>query len=222
MSELSHKSTPGETHSTALHSAVRIDVISVLWTVIEGALAIGAGIVASSLLLTAFGIDSIIEVISGAILLWRLGTEAAGGDVERVEGAERRAGWVVFICLALLCLYVLASALYGLITHAQPEAAPLGIAVSAAAVVIMPLFALGKRRLAAQIESGALRGDAASSITCGYMAATVLVGLLLNTLFHWWWAEYVAALVFLFWLVRETREALEEAREAAQHKDSRE
>ncbi len=74
-------------------------------------------------------------------------------------------------------------------------------------------MALTKRRLAAQLDSGALRGDAASSLTCAYMAGAVLVGLVLNALLHWWWAEDLAALVFLFWLVGETREALDEARE---------
>jgi divalent metal cation (Fe/Co/Zn/Cd) transporter len=78
----------------------------------------------------------------------------------------------------------------------------------------MPGLGLWKRRLAARLNSGALRGDAASSFTCGYMAATVLAGLALNALFHWWWAEDIAALVFLFWLVGEAREAFEEARGA--------
>ncbi len=79
----------------------------------------------------------------------------------------------------------------------------------------MPGLGLVKRRLAERLGSGALRGDAASSFTCGYMAATVLAGLALNAILHWWWAEDVAALVFLGWLVLETREALEEAREAS-------
>ena len=77
----------------------------------------------------------------------------------------------------------------------------------------------GPLAIAKRIESGALRGDAASSLTCGYMAATVLVGLALNALFHWWWAEDIAAFVFLFWLVQETREALEEAREGKEGDD---
>jgi divalent metal cation (Fe/Co/Zn/Cd) transporter len=113
-----------------------------------------------------------------------------------------------------LCIYVLATAGYGLVTRGRPEGSPVGIGLSLAAVVVMPLLALGKRRAASQIGSEALEGDAASSLTCGYMAATVLVGLALNALLGWWWAEDVAALVFLVWLVGEIREAIEEAREA--------
>lgn len=198
--------------SRFVRASVRIEVFTVLWMVVEATVSIGAGIVAGSLLLTAFGIDSVIELVSGGILLWRLSVETGGGDVERVERAERRAAWVVGISLALLCVYVLASAIAGLVTRSRPESSPVGIGIAAAAVVVMPWLALKKRRLAARLGSAALHGDAASSLTCGYMAATVLVGLALNVLFHWWWAEDIAALVFLFWLAGETREALEEAR----------
>jgi divalent metal cation (Fe/Co/Zn/Cd) transporter len=191
---------------------VRIEIFTLIWMIVEAVVSVVAGVVAGSLLLTAFGIDSVIELISGAILLWRLSVEARGGNAERVERAEGRAAWVVAAALALLCLYVLASAIYGLVARAKPESSPVGIAVSAAAVVVMPWLAWTKRRLAVRLDSGALRGDAASSLTCGYMAATVLVGLVLNALLGWWWAEDAAALVFLFWLAGETREALEEAR----------
>ena len=198
--------------ATEVHSGVRIEVFTVIWMVIEAVVSIGAGIIAGSTLLTAFGLDSVIELVSGAILLWRLLIEAREGDTERVENAEHRAAWIVAISLALLCVYVLGTAIYGLVTHSMPESSPVGIGISIAAVIVMPWLAIIKRRIAKRIESGALRGDAASSLTCGYMAATVLVGLALNALFHWWWAEDIAALVFLFWLVQETREALEEAR----------
>jgi divalent metal cation (Fe/Co/Zn/Cd) transporter len=192
---------------------IRVEVFSVIWMVIEAIVSIGAGIIAGSALLTAFGLDSVIELVSASVLLWRLSMEEKEGDTQRVERAEHRAAWIVGIALALLCLYVLLSAIHGIAVHAMPESSPIGIAISAAAVIVMPWLAITKRSIAKQIDSGALRGDAASSLTCGYMAATVLVGLALNALFHWWWAEDVAALVFLFWLVQETREALEEARD---------
>ncbi|HEV2582121.1 MAG TPA: cation transporter [Ktedonobacteraceae bacterium] len=195
-----------------VRSGIRIEVFTVIWMVIEAAVSIGAGIIAGSTLLTAFGLDSVIELVSGTILLWRLLIEAREGDTERVERAEHRAAWIVALSLALLCAYVFGTALYGLLTHSMPESSPVGIGVSIAAVIVMPWLAITKRRIAKRIESGALRGDAASSLTCGYMAATVLVGLALNTLFHWWWAEDIAAFVFLFWLVQETLEAFEEAR----------
>jgi divalent metal cation (Fe/Co/Zn/Cd) transporter len=108
---------------------------------------------------------------------------------------------------------VLATAAYGLITRSRPESSFVGVAVSIAALIVMPVLGLTKRRIASRIDSSALRGDAASSFACGYMAGAVLLGVGLNALFHWWWAEDVASLLFLFWLLGETREALEEARE---------
>lgn len=211
--------TVDATRIADVRRGVRIEVITVIWMVIEAAVSIGAGIVAHSILLIAFGIDSIIELISGGVLLWRLSAEAAGGDVERVEHIEHRAAWLVAVTLALLCVYVLGTSIYGLVTQAKPESSLVGIAVSLAAVVIMPWLGISKRRIAGRIDSDALRGDAAETFTCAYMAATVLVGLALNALFHWWWAEYIAALVFLFWLVGETREAIEEAREGEEDDD---
>lgn len=202
-----------------VRNGVRIEVFTVVWMVIEAVVSIGAGIIAGSALLIAFGLDSVIELVSGAILLWRLLEEEREGDTERVERIEHQATWGVAISLALLCVYVLGTAIYGLLTRSMPESSLIGIIISLAAVTVMPWLALIKRRIAKRIASGALRGDAASSLTCGYMAATVLVGLVLNALFHWWWAEYLAAFVFLFWLVQETREAFEEARSGKEEDD---
>lgn len=201
------------TDAQLVRAGVRIEIVTVAWMVVEAVVSLGAGLVAGSLLLVAFGADSVIELVSGSILLWRLSVQASGGGAERVERAERRAAWVVSISLALLCVYVLASAIYGFIARARPETSPVGIVIAATAVLVMPWLGITKRRLATSLDSGALRGDAASSFTCAYMAATVLAGLVLNALFHWWWAEDLAALVFLFWLVGETREAFEEAQE---------
>ena len=116
------------------------------------------------------------------------------------------------IVLVLLCLYILFTSIYGLVIHAQSESSLVSIGVSLAAVVFMPYLAKRKRGIARELESLALADDATASITCAYMAGTVLIGLALNTLFHWCWVEDVAALVFLFWLGRETLEAFEKAR----------
>jgi divalent metal cation (Fe/Co/Zn/Cd) transporter len=198
---------------------IQVEVFTILWMVIEAIVSIGAGVLAHSALLVAFGIDSVIELVSGAILLWRLSVEARGEDTEQIERAEHRAAWVVAVSLALLCAYVLVTAAYGLITRSRPESSLAGIAISIAALIVMPVLGVTKRRIAARIDSAALRGDAASSFTCGYMAGAVLLGVGLNALFHWWWAEDVASLLFLFWLVGETREALEEAREGREDED---
>ena len=192
---------------------IRFEIISIIWMVVEMAVSIGAGIAARSILLTAFGIDSLIELASGGILVWRLQVEGSGEGVERVEQAEQRAAWIVAVSLGLLCIYVFVSSIYGLLMHSIPESSPIGIAVSVAAVLIMPFLAISKRRISKRIHSDALAGDATNSITCAYMAGTVLAGLLLNSLLGWWWAEDLAALLFLVWLVRETLEAFGEARE---------
>ena len=202
-----------------VRTGVRIEIFTVLWMVVEAAVSLGVGVLARSALLVAFGIDSVVELVSGAILLWRLSVEARGETTEQVERAEQRAAWVVAVSLALLCVYVLATAVYGLITRSRPDISLVGIAVSIAALVVMPGLVLSKRRLATRLESAALRGDADSSFTCGYMAGAVLLGVGLNALFHWWWAEDAASLLFLFWLAGETREALEEARERHEDQD---
>ena len=201
------------TRAAEIRSGVRIEVITIIWMVIEMAVSIGAGIAARSILLAAFGIDSLIELISGSVLLWRFMVESRGGSLEKVELAEHRSAWIVAITLGLLCVYVLISSVFGLVTRSRPESSMIGIGVSALAVLIMPYLAVTKRRIAKHIHSDAMAGDAINSITCAGMAGTVLVGLALNALFGWWWIEYLAALVFLAWLVRETVEAFEEARE---------
>lgn len=199
-------------HAALVRIGVRLEFFTIAWMVAEAVFSIGAGVFAGSLLLIAFGLDSVIELVSGSILLWRLRVEAQGTHVKHIEQAEHRAAWVVGVALALLCVYVLISAVYSLMTQARPEGSLAGTGFSIAAVLVMPILAFKKRRIAARLGSGALRGDAASSITCAYMATTVLVSLVLNAVLRWWRAEAVAALVFLFWLVLETREALEEAR----------
>ncbi len=116
------------------------------------------------------------------------------------------------VALALLCSYVLVSAGLGLARGAHPTSSPLGIGVAAAAVLVMPLLALIKRRLAGRLGSAALRGDAACSVTCAYLASTVIVGLALNAALGWWWADSAAALALLYWLGREACEAMRAAR----------
>jgi divalent metal cation (Fe/Co/Zn/Cd) transporter len=190
---------------------IKVEILSILWMVIEMGISIGAGIAAKSILLIAFGVDSLIELISAGFLLWRLRLENQEKNSSQGMDAEHKATWGVAISLGLLCVYVLVTAVYGLLTRSKPEISILGIGISSAAVLIMPLLAISKRRISNQIHSDALAGDAVNSITCAYMAGTVLIGLLLNFLLGWWWIEDIAALVFLIWLGWETWEAFEEA-----------
>ncbi len=195
----------------AVRAGVRVEQLTVGWMTVEALVALTAGLLARSVLLTAFGIDSVIELVTGGVLLWRLSTEARG-SLARIERAENRAAWVTGIGLVLLCLYIVASAGVGLWTHSRPEGAPAGIALALVAVVGMPVLARCKQAIAARLDSDALRGDAACSLTCAYMAATLLVGLVLTAAFGWWWADSVTALAFLYWLQHEAREALDGAR----------
>jgi divalent metal cation (Fe/Co/Zn/Cd) transporter len=193
-------------------AGVRIEVVTLAWMIVEAAVAIGAGIAARSVLLTAFGFDSVIELVAGATLLWRLLTEARDGSLKRVEQAEQRAARVTGVALILLCVYVVAIAIFSVATGTHADASPVGIGLAVVAVFGMPVLAWRKRVLAGPLGSAALRGDAACSTTCAYMAATLLIGLTLNALLGWWWADSLAALGLLYWLIREAREAIEGAR----------
>jgi len=203
---------PGNERAVALRAGVRIEQATILYMTIEAAVAIGAGIAAHSVLLTAFGLDSIIELATGSVLLWRLLTEARGGELARVERAENRAAWVAGVGLVLLCAYVVITAALSLLLRDKPDGSIVGIGLSVVAVVLMPLLAWRKRTIAARIGSAALRGEAACSITCAYMAGALLIGLALNTAFGLWWADPLAALVLLYWLQKEAREAIAGAR----------
>jgi divalent metal cation (Fe/Co/Zn/Cd) transporter len=197
--------------AAAIARGVRLEWFTVLWMAAEAVLAIGAGIAARSVLLTAFGADSLIELLSGGTLLWRLRIEAAGGDEARVERVEKQAEWISAVLLILLCVYVAVTAIGGLVLRIQPEPSWLGVAVSAAAVIVMPWLAARKRAANQIIQSPALRADIAESITCAYLAAVTLAGAAIHALTGLWWVEYIAALLLLWWLVPEAREALASA-----------
>src|SRR5947209_7313069 len=195
-----------------VRAGVQIEVITVAWMILEAVVAIGAGILARSVLLTAFGLDSVIELVTGGALLWRLITEARRGSLERVERAENRAAWVTGIGLVLLCLYIVATAVLSFISGSKAEGSVVGIGLALAALTVMPWLVWRKRDIAGRIDSSALRADAACSLTCAYMAAALLIGVVFTTLFGWWWADGIAALALLYWIVPEAREVLEAAR----------
>jgi divalent metal cation (Fe/Co/Zn/Cd) transporter len=197
----------------AAWSGVWIELLTVGWMLAEGAVAVTAGIAAHSSLLTAFGLDSGIELVSGGILLWRLTVQAQHRAVKQVERAERRSAWVVTVALGALCLYLVIGAGVTMLTRHTPDASVPGLVVAAVAIVGMPLLAWRKRQLATVLGSSALKGDAACSMTCAYMAGTLFLGLALTALWHWWWADSLASLAFLWFLLPETRGAWEGARQ---------
>ena len=201
-----------QARSGQVRLGIWIEMVTVGWMTIEATVALLVGFTTRSVSLQGFGIDSIIELIAGGILLWRLLVEQRGGSVEVVEQAERRAAWVTAIGLFALAAYIVAESAFSLLTRTKPEASWWGVGLAMAAAVIMPLLWQGKLRVAKHIASAALKADAACSVTCAYMSLTLLAGLLLNRVFGWWWADPLAALVLIYFLVQEGREALHEAR----------
>ena len=191
---------------------VGIELVTIVWMLIEASVAISVGFATRSVSLQGFGMDSIVELIAGGVLLWRLLVEQGGGSPERIEQAERRASWVTALSLFVLAVYIVGESALTFFTRTRPEASWWGVGLAVVAALIMPLLWQSKLRIAKRMGSAALKADAACSVTCAYMSLTLLAGLLLNRAFGWWWADPLAALALVFFLVQEGREALHEAR----------
>ncbi len=129
-----------------------------------------------------------------------------------VEQAERRAAWITAISLFALAVYIVGDSAFAFLTQSHPEASWWGIGLALAAAIVMPLLWQGKLHVARRIGSTALKADAMCSVTCAYMSITLLAGLLLNRLLGWWWADPLAALLLVYFIVNEGREAWHEAR----------
>ena len=183
-----------------------LEYFTIAYNSLEGVLAIIAGLMAGSIALVGFGFDSVIEVTSGAVLLWRLYADV---DEERRERVELIAFRGVGICFIALALYVAYDALSSLVSRQAPEPSILGILVAVASLIVMPLLARAKRRVAVSIKSEALRADAKQTEFCTYLSAILLGGLLLNALFGWWWADPIAALVMAPIIAKEGIEGLQ-------------
>lgn len=182
-----------------------LEYVTVGYNSLEGIIAIAAGLLAGSIALVGFGFDSVIEVGSGAVLLWRLYSDADEARRERVEAISIR---LVGICFLMLALYVSYDAITSLIKREPPDQSLPGIVLAIASLIIMPLLARAKRRVATAIRSGALAADAKQTELCTYLSAILLGGLLLNALLGWWWADPVAALVMVPIILKEGIEAL--------------
>jgi divalent metal cation (Fe/Co/Zn/Cd) transporter len=182
----------------------RLEYLTIGWNSLEAVISIAAGLIAGSIALVGFGLDSLIEVSSGAALLWRLHMDAP----ERRERAERVALKLVGVSFLLLAAYVAYDSVKSLIRQEAPESSYVGIAIAALSLAVMPLLARAKRRVAAAISSRALHADSRQTDICTYLSAILLGGLILNALFGWWWADPVAALVMIPIIAKEGVEAL--------------
>jgi len=199
----------GSVRSTYLRRGLRLEYLTVGWNVVEGVVAVGAGVVAGSIALIGFGADSFVETISGAVLIWRLSAEARGTlDEEAVERVEERAERLVGLAFLVLAAYVAFEAVRSLLEQEAPAASPVGIALTALSIVVMLWLARAKRATGISLGSRALIADAQQTYACWYLSVTTLVGLALNAVFGLWWADPVAALVIVCFLIREGIEAL--------------
>ncbi len=192
-----------------LKRGLRLEYLTVGWNVVEGIVAVAAGIAAGSIALIGFGVDSFVETISGAVIIWRLMAETRGQhDEEAMERIEQRAERIVGIAFLLLAAYVGFEAVRALINHDAPDASPVGIALTAVSIVVMLWLARAKRQTGEALGSRAMLADAQQTYACWYLSVVALAGLALNAVFGLWWADPVAALGITVLLVREGLEAL--------------
>jgi divalent metal cation (Fe/Co/Zn/Cd) transporter len=183
---------------------VRLEYCTLAWNAIEAAVAIAASLFAGSIALLGFGLDSLIELSSGLVLLWRLRSDSEVERRERVEFVAARLVGASFLLLAIYIAFDSPSALWH--KQAPSESIP-GIIVAAASLVVMPLLARAKRRVARDLGSGAMHADSRQTDVCAYLAAILLAGLILNAALGWWWADPVAGLLMLPLIVNEGRQA---------------
>src|SRR6184192_3460781 len=196
----------------AVRLALLLTYITLGWMTIEGASSLLLGWASKSLLLEALGIDSVIELFSAAVLLWRLRVEASGAATsEHVNLVEHRAARLVGYSLYALVAYIVLNSGYGLFVAKRitdTHESVWGILIGVVAKVGMPILAGYKLKVAARLNSRALRADAVESIVCGYLSIVLIVGLATTRILGWWWLDSVAALTLIPFLIKEARAAI--------------
>ncbi len=198
---------PAAPRAVLLAHALRLEYATVGWNVVEAVVALSAAEAAGSVALLGFGADSVIESLSGAVLVWRLRAERVGDDAERIERLDRRAHRLVGVSLFALAAYVGVAAAHALWTQRAPEASPLGIAVTAVSAAAMLVLARAKRRAAAALASRALEADSFQTTACWWLSVITLTGIAANAALGWWWADPAAALAMTALLAREGADA---------------
>jgi cation diffusion facilitator family transporter len=192
-----------------LRRGLLLEYLTVGWNLVEGVIAVAAGVLANSPTLIGFGVDSFVESVSGGVLIWRLRSEIGGNDDEEaIERLERRAERLVGAAFLILAAYVTFEAARSLLEQERPDASPVGIVLTAVSIAVMLWLARAKRETGEALESRALIADSKQTYACWYLSVAALSGLALNAVFGLWWADPVAALVIAVFLVREGIEAL--------------
>lgn len=180
--------------------ALLLAYATLAYNVLEAAVGVIAGVVAGSVALVAFGVDSVVEMLSAAVIVWQFRHEVP-------EDVERRALRGIAVAFFALAGYVAVEAVAALVTAARPEASPVGVALAGTSLAVMPLLVWGKRRVARELGSATVHADSVQSLLCTYLSAVLLVGLLLSGWLGWWWADPAAALVIAGVAAHEGREA---------------
>lgn len=197
---------PAVDRTPLIRAAFRLEWLTIGWMIIEAVVAVGTGLVSGSLVLLAFGLDSVVELISAGVLMWRLSVELRHGQAFS-ENAERIAGKIGGALLFVLAAYVVVAAGWNLWTQQREAFSWPGFAVTLLAIPIMRYLATRKIDLADRLGSRALRTDAVESVTCGWLAIVAVVSLGAQAVFGAWWIDSVGSLAIVWFLIKEGREA---------------
>jgi divalent metal cation (Fe/Co/Zn/Cd) transporter len=190
----------------AVQRGRRLEYFTVVWNTVEGLVAVVAGMIAGSISLVGFGIDSFIEVTSGSVLLWRMSVDS---DVHRRKQNEKRALRIVGVCFLLLAAYIAYDSIVDLRSKRAPEHSIAGIILACVSLVVMPILSRAKRKVGGALGSAAMHADAKQTEFCTYLSAILLAGLLLNAFFGLWWADSVAALIMVPIIAKEGIEGVQ-------------
>ena len=196
-----------------------LEWFTVAWNVVEASVAIGAGLIAGSVALVGFGVDSGVEVISAVALLWRLYRAGPHASAEEHSNAERKALYLVAATFFLLAAYITYEAIGSLLSGEGPESSTVGLVLSVLSILIMPTLAYLKGRTGREMGSRALVADSKETWVCAYLSVALLAAVGLNAAFGWWWADPVGALAMLPVILWQGWETLEEAREGDEEED---
>ncbi len=204
MSEVQIPIVPGR--ADRVQQAIRLEYFTIIYNITEGLVSVVLGGVANSIALIGFGLDSFVESLSGLVVLWRFRSEAQGE--REYTTLESRAllyvGWSFF----LLSAYIVLESIRNLWLQEQPEPSPLGILLAVLSLIVMPVLARKKYRTGKALDSAAMVGDSKQTLACSLLSVALLLALSLNAAFDWWWADPIAGLAMVPWLLKEGHEAL--------------
>jgi divalent metal cation (Fe/Co/Zn/Cd) transporter len=199
----SQPAAPRDEHRRQLVRRARaLAWLGLAWHIVEAAVAIGAGVAASSVALVGFGADSLIEALAGIVVIWLMAQSRSSS-----AAAERRAQQLIAATFGLLAAYIAVESLRDLVAGHHPQVSWVGVALSVVTLATMPPLARAKRRVGEQLGSAATASESRQTLLCAYLSAALLTGLLANAVLGWWWADPIAALAIAGVAAREGREA---------------